>query len=99
MHRTKFAHCVNIVKRHLHSILFADIQGFTVLASKCNAKELVELLNDLYARFDKLADKHGCLRIKLLGDCYYCVSGLPDPRPDHAKCTVEMALSMIQAIR
>lgn len=70
-----------------------------MLASKCNAKELVELLNDLYARFDKLADKHGCLRIKLLGDCYYCVSGLPDPRPDHAKCTVEMAFSMIQAIR
>ena len=36
------------------SILFADIQGFTVLASQCTAKELVQLLNDLYARFDKV---------------------------------------------
>lgn len=40
-----------------------------------------------------------CLRIKLLGDCYYCVSGLPDPRSDHAHCCVEMGLHMIKAIK
>jgi len=34
----------------------------------------------------------------LLGDCYYCVSGLPEPRPDHAHCCVEMGLDMIDAI-
>ena len=31
-------------------------------------------------RFDKLAADENCLRIKLLGDCYYCVSGLPVAR-------------------
>ncbi|XP_029309116.1 LOW QUALITY PROTEIN: adenylate cyclase type 8 [Cottoperca gobio] len=40
-----------------------------------------------------------CLRIKILGDCYYCVSGLPEPRQDHAHCCVEMGLSMIKTIR
>lgn len=49
-------------------------------------------------RFDRLAAEHHCLRIKLLGDCYYCVSGLPEPRPDHAHCAVEMGLDMIDAI-
>ena len=49
-------------------------------------------------RFDRLAAEHHCLRIKLLGDCYYCVSGLPEPRPDHAHCCVEMGLDMIDAI-
>ena len=44
-----------------------------------------------------LQDNH-CLRIKILGDCYYCVSGLPEPRSDHAHCTVEMGLDMIDAI-
>lgn len=39
----------------LCSILFADIQGFTALASKCEAQQLVQLLNDLFARFDRLA--------------------------------------------
>lgn len=38
-----------------HSILFADIVGFTQLSSACSAQELVKLLNELFARFDKLA--------------------------------------------
>lgn len=42
---------------------------------------------------------NSCLRIKLLGDCYYCVAGLPDARPDHAQCCVEMGLYMLSAIR
>ncbi|CAL4069359.1 unnamed protein product, partial [Meganyctiphanes norvegica] len=81
------------------SVLFADIKGFTGLASQCSAQELVRVLNDLFARFDRLAADNHCLRIKLLGDCYYCVSGLPEPRNDHAQCCVEMGLHMIQAIR
>ncbi|XP_060516864.1 adenylate cyclase type 8 [Cylas formicarius] len=81
------------------SILFADIKGFTVLATKCTAQELVKILNELFARFDKLATENDCLRIKLLGDCYYCVSGLPVPNPDHAHCCVEMGLHMIKAIK
>ncbi|XP_071529549.1 adenylate cyclase type 8-like [Panulirus ornatus] len=81
------------------SILFADIKGFTALASQCSAQELVRVLNDLFARFDRLASENHCLRIKLLGDCYYCVSGLPEARADHAQCTVEMGLHMIRAIK
>jgi class 3 adenylate cyclase len=42
-----------------NSILFADIQGFTSLASKCPPQELVQLLNDLFARFDRLAQVSG----------------------------------------
>ena len=38
-----------------HSILFADIEGFTKLASQCTAPELVKILNELFARFDQLA--------------------------------------------
>ncbi|XP_076269275.1 adenylate cyclase type 6 isoform X2 [Rhynchophorus ferrugineus] len=87
------------IQRHENvSILFADICGFTTLSDQCTAEELVRLLNELFARFDKLAAEHHCLRIKLLGDCYYCVSGLPEARPDHAQCTVEMGLDMIDAI-
>lgn len=87
------------IQRHENvSILFADICGFTSLSDQCTAEELVRLLNELFARFDRLASEHHCLRIKLLGDCYYCVSGLPEARPDHALCAVEMGLDMIDAI-
>lgn len=80
------------------SILFADIVGFTQLSSTCSAQELVKLLNELFARFDKLAAKYHQLRIKILGDCYYCICGLPDYREDHAVCSILMGLAMVEAI-
>uniref|UniRef100_A0A3Q3XQB1 adenylate cyclase n=1 Tax=Mola mola TaxID=94237 RepID=A0A3Q3XQB1_MOLML len=80
------------------SILYADIVGFTKLASTCSPEELVAVLNKLFGRFDDIAKKNGCLRIKILGDCYYCVSGLPDPIPNHARNCVQMGLDMCTAI-
>lgn len=80
------------------SILYADIVGFTKLASTCTPEELVAVLNKLFGRFDDIAKKNGCLRIKILGDCYYCVSGLPDPIPTHARNCVQMGLDMCTAI-
>ncbi|XP_020656745.3 adenylate cyclase type 5 [Pogona vitticeps] len=91
-------HKIYIQKHDNVSILFADIEGFTSLASQCTAQELVMTLNELFARFDKLAAENHCLRIKILGDCYYCVSGLPEARADHAHCCVEMGMDMIEAI-
>ncbi|KAM9717104.1 adenylate cyclase type 4 isoform 1-T2 [Menidia menidia] len=80
------------------SILYADIVGFTKLASTCTPEELVAVLNKLFGKFDDIAKKNGCLRIKILGDCYYCVSGLPDPIPTHASNCVQMGLDMCTAI-
>uniref|UniRef100_A0A0K0F5Q4 adenylate cyclase n=1 Tax=Strongyloides venezuelensis TaxID=75913 RepID=A0A0K0F5Q4_STRVS len=81
------------------SILFADIAGFTKMSSNKSAEELVNLLNDLFGRFDNLCRTCKCEKISTLGDCYYCVSGCPEPQPDHAKWVVEMGLAMIVAIR
>lgn len=74
------------------SILFADIVGFTKMSSNKTAEELVGILNDLFERFDELCEQNGCEKISTLGDCYYCVSGCPEPRSDHAKCCIEMGL-------
>ncbi|XP_078689365.1 adenylate cyclase type 2-like [Branchiostoma floridae x Branchiostoma belcheri] len=88
------------IKRHLNvSILYADIVGFTTLASECTPAELVRTLNELFGKFDQIAEKNNCMRIKILGDCYYCVSGLPDPIPDHAKNCVKMGLEICDAIK
>uniref|UniRef100_A0A672ZQK7 Adenylate cyclase type 7 n=1 Tax=Sphaeramia orbicularis TaxID=375764 RepID=A0A672ZQK7_9TELE len=88
------------VKRHENvSILYADIVGFTRLASDCSPKELVIMLNELFGKFDQIAKKNECMRIKILGDCYYCVSGLPVSLPKHAKNCVKMGLDMCEAIK
>ncbi|KAJ4947456.1 hypothetical protein JOQ06_009491, partial [Pogonophryne albipinna] len=81
------------------SILYADIVGFTQLASDCSPKELVIMLNELFGKFDQIAKENECMRIKILGDCYYCVSGLPVSLPRHAKNCVKMGLDMCEAIK
>ncbi len=43
--------------------------------------------------------RNRCLRIKILGDCYYCVSGVPQPDPKHAHNCVQMGLDMIRLIK
>ncbi|XP_075734172.1 uncharacterized protein LOC142775837 isoform X2 [Rhipicephalus microplus] len=40
-----------------------------------------------------------CMRIKILDDCYYCVSSLLVSRPSHAYNCVRMGLQIIEAIR
>nr|XP_030688889.1 adenylate cyclase type 7 isoform X9 [Globicephala melas] len=88
------------VKRHQNvSILYADIVGFTQLASDCSPKELVVVLNELFGKFDQIAKANECMRIKILGDCYYCVSGLPVSLPSHARNCVKMGLDMCEAIK
>lgn len=39
----------------LPSVLYADIVGFTRLASECSPKELVLMLNELFGKFDQIA--------------------------------------------
>lgn len=38
------------------SILYADIVGFTAISSTYSAQDLVKMLNELFARFDRLAE-------------------------------------------
>ncbi|XP_063915135.1 adenylate cyclase type 2 isoform X2 [Zophobas morio] len=88
------------VQRHNNvSILYADIVNFTPLSEQLSASDLVKTLNELFGRFDQIAQDNQCMRIKILGDCYYCVSGLPVSRPNHAYNCVNMGLQMIEAIR
>jgi adenylate cyclase len=80
------------------TILFADIVGFTPLAASMSPTALVELLNQIFSRFDTLVEAYGLEKIKTIGDAYLAVGGLPLPKPDHAEAVAEMALGMIEAI-
>ncbi|MEB3981901.1 adenylate/guanylate cyclase domain-containing protein [Mycobacterium sp. 663a-19] len=77
------------------SVLFADIVGFTERASGTAPAELVRFLNRLYSDFDALVDKHGLEKIKVSGDSYMVVSGVPRPRPDHVQALADFALEMV----
>ena len=76
------------------SILFADIQGFTPLCKNMSPQQTVALLNELFCRFDALAQKYGLEKIKTSGDGYMAACGLPNANALHAiqccKCALDM---------
>ncbi len=80
------------------SVLFADLAGFTVFASKTSPEELVGMLDTVFSEFDAIAQEHGLEKIKTIGDCYMAVAGLPLPQHDHATRTANTALAMQQVI-
>jgi class 3 adenylate cyclase len=90
----------NIAERFAEvTVLFADIVDFTTLANETDPEDLVTILNELFSRFDRLAERHGLEKIKTIGDSYLVVGGLPLPRPDHAEAVAEMALGMLETVR
>jgi len=76
------------------SVLFADLVGFTELSARKSPREIVEILNVIFSRFDQLAERYGLEKIKTIGDAYMVVAGLPLPRSDHADAIAQMALDM-----
>ena len=80
------------------TILFADIVGFTKLTASMPPAELVELLSQLFSRFDQLAEQHGLEKIKTIGDGYMVVGGAPSALDNHASVIAKLALEMQQAL-
>ncbi len=80
------------------SVMFADIVGFTQMASALSPNDLIDLLNQIFSAFDRLSEKHGLEKIKTVGDAYMVVGGLPTRRDDHAEAIAEMALDIQNAI-
>jgi len=76
------------------TVLFSDIVGFTELSDRIGAKQVVDMLNEVFGLLDELADRHGIEKIKTIGDCYMVVAGVPDRSPTHAQQIAEFALDM-----
>ena len=76
------------------SILFADVVNFTPMSAQMTPNELVELLDEVFSRFDALVEKYGLEKIKTIGDCYMVAAGVPTSREDHAQALTLMALEI-----
>ncbi len=81
------------------SVLFADIEGFTGFSEREPPERLVALLNEIFSKFDDLVDRYRLEKIKTIGDAYMVVSGLPEPRHDHAEAVAGFAIEIIDALK
>jgi class 3 adenylate cyclase len=80
------------------TVLFVDAVGFTVQTGKTQPGELVKALDELFCRFDELADRYGLEKIKTIGDAYMAVAGVPTQRPDHADVAAQMAMAILDEV-
>ena len=80
------------------TVMFADISGFVALSRALGSQRVVELLNQIVRRFDRLAVKHGVEKIKTIGDAYMAAAGVPEACSDHAARTVAMAHDMLRVV-
>ncbi|MFN8623029.1 MAG: adenylate/guanylate cyclase domain-containing protein [Chloroflexota bacterium] len=80
------------------TVLFADLAGFTPLAHGMAASEVVAHLDELFSRFDALADDAGVEKIKTIGDAWMAAGGVPDPTPHHPATIVELGVRMVAAV-
>jgi class 3 adenylate cyclase len=76
------------------TVLFVDIVGFTELSAKMDPRKVVEMLNEVFSRFDALTERHRLEKIKTIGDAYMVVGGAPTTRKDHAEAVADLAIDL-----
>jgi len=81
------------------SVMFADIVNFTALAEELTPKEVVGFLDEVFTRFDELAEKHDVDKIKTIGDAYMVAGGLSGEGTQYVAAAADMALAMLELTR
>jgi class 3 adenylate cyclase len=81
------------------TVLFADIWGFSSWSSERQPVDVFILLETLFGAFDLIAKKELIFKVETIGDCYVAVTGLPDPREDHAEAMSLFALKCVAKMR
>lgn len=80
------------------TILLSDLRGFTALAERFTALEMVEALNRYFNRMTEIIVRHGGTIDKFMGDAIMVLFGAPVARPDDVQaalaCAIEMQLAM-----
>ncbi|XP_046380373.2 guanylate cyclase soluble subunit beta-2-like [Haliotis rufescens] len=95
-HQLKNGRQVEAEKFDQVTILFSDIVTFTNMAAACTPMDIVNMLNNLYHRFDKSTNDHDIYKVETIGDAYMVVSGVPEPSTNHAKSVADFAMDMVQ---
>jgi class 3 adenylate cyclase len=81
------------------TILFADLVGFTALATKLPPERVLDILSTVFSHFDRAVAGGGLEKIKTIGDAYMVAGGLPVVAADHARRVADLALEMLDIMR
>ncbi|XP_078684230.1 guanylate cyclase soluble subunit alpha-2-like [Branchiostoma floridae x Branchiostoma belcheri] len=79
------------------TMLFSDIVGFTAICSSCTPMQVINMLNDLYTRFDIHCGALDVYKVETIGDAYCVACGLHKTSLTHAQRNAFMAIKMMES--
>lgn len=85
-------------------IIFTDIVNFSQISLNMKPIKVMDMLQDLFSRFDVLCDRFGIQKLETIGDAYICTSGMFDEDavrrdPNVAANALAMAKEMVKEAR
>ena len=76
------------------TVMFTDFKDFTQTSEKMEAADLVKKIHYYFSEFDRIIARYPIEKIKIIGDSYMCVGGLPVTNATHAYDVVSAALEL-----
>jgi class 3 adenylate cyclase len=58
--------------------------------------QVMELLHELFTKYDRLCRQHGVYKVETVGDCYMACTGVVTENPDHAARMLTFAQDMLE---
>ncbi len=83
-------------KYKMVTVLFSDVQGFTMIAEHMNQEKLLDELDKFFLHFDTVVEKLGIEKIKTIGDAYMCAGGIPQKNRTNPIDVIIAAIEMQQ---
>ena len=85
-------------ERRLVTVLFADLAAFTLASEDADPEDVIDMLNQVFARLMVECDREGGYLDKIVGDQMMVLFGAPRAHEDDAVRAVRAALAMQDAM-
>jgi class 3 adenylate cyclase len=85
-------------ERRSATVLFADVQGFTMLAEQLDFETVSDLIKELWSRLDSAIEEAGGHIDKHMGDGVMAIWGAPYASDRDAEKAVHASLAMIESL-
>nr|CAC35530.1 soluble guanylate cyclase [Caenorhabditis elegans] len=84
---------------HEATVMFCDLPAFQHAIPQCSPKDIVNMLNEIFRKLDRIVVIRGVYKVETVSDSYMAVSGIPDYTPEHAENMCHVALGMMWEAR
>ncbi len=78
------------------AVLFCDLVGFTSYCDRNSPEDVVDRLQDVFTRFEEVAERHGMEKIKTIGDALMATAGLLSHKSDPVLSAVQTGIDLVR---